>query len=226
MSVNTEVIYQLKTLLSSVDVITDREARTYHTDSLSYTLWNPNVTSILESRATIGGISTVMVKTTDYSLTSDSITFTSAGTEPDNHTTFYVDYLWTRTLSTGEGYPCNPSNLPYVGINIISNVEKPLNAGLFSSRGTDTMLYKVLTYVTVFEAKETDADANPHYSRKELLNATVDAVETKIMQNKKLGDYIVDMQLMGATGRKFDEHTNAYTNQLRYDVTCIKEARY
>jgi hypothetical protein len=226
MSVNTEVIYQLKLLLSTVDMITDREARYFHTDSLSYTLWNANVTSILESRATIGGLSTVMVKTTDYSLTSDSITFTSAGTEPDNHTNFYVDYVWTRQLETGEGYPCNPSDLPYVGINVISNVEKPLNAGLFSSRGTDTMLYKVLTYITVFEAKETDADANPHYSRKEMLNATVDAVETKLMKNKKLGDYIVDIQVMGATGRRFDEEINAYYNQLRCDITCIKEARF
>jgi hypothetical protein len=116
--------------------------------------------------------------------------------------------------------------MPYVGINIISNVEKPLNAGLFSSRGTDTMLYKVLTYVTVFEAKETDADANPHYSRKEMLNATVDAVETKLMKNKKLGDYIVDIQVMGATGRRFDDDLNAYYNQLRCDITCIKEARF
>lgn len=226
MSVNAEIIYQLKTLLSTVDVITDREDRTYDTASLSYTLYNLDVTSILEARGTASAVAVTFTETTDYTLTSDSITFTAGGTKPDNASTFYVDYLWTRTITTGEGYPCDPENLPYIGINIMSNVERPLNVGLFSSRGTDTVLQNVLVYVTLFEAKETDVDANNHYSRKELLNMTSDAVQTKMLQNKKLGDYIVDMQLNGTGGRQYDELVNAYFIQHRYTVTAIKEARF
>lgn len=226
MSTIRETIYQFESILSSVDVITDRETRTYDASSTSYTLYNTTSTSILKVTGTASGSTTTFTEDTDYSHVTGSITWGLGGTDPDDASTFYVDYVWTRTLNVGEGYPCDPSDLPYVAIDVESSVERLMNVGLKSSRGYDTVYMDLLVYVTLYEGKETDTSASTYYTKKEMLNMTTEAVKTKLMQNKRLGDYIVDIKLLGMTGRLYDPFLNAYTRQMRYDVETVKEARF
>lgn len=231
MSLKREIEYRIESTLTTLDTaVCDRESQTYVTGTSKYIFYNQTPTSILETRGT-SGVSTnhVFVADTDYTLShlygGWGIKW-SGGETPTTATSFECDYVYTPAITVSDSYPCARSLLPYISIETVSLRESPMNAGKFSSRGHDTVRGVALVYVTVWVPKETDRGATVHNTKKELLDMYVDAIWSKMIKNKRLGDYIVDISLDGMDDRRWDKELNAFTQRLRFRIEAIKEVRF
>lgn len=235
MSVVQEVNYQFVSVLKTLYPIADNESHTYTTGSLIYTFYqleyntNPTINSILKAEGYVSGTWRSFIKTTDYTLSHAAngwaIKFTGVSL-PDTNTEFYVDSIHTVYPTVRDTYPCDRSDLPFIAVETVGGSEYALNVGQTSARGYLTSGRKVLVYVTVYIAKETNKTAPLKWAKRDVLNMYVDAIDTKLMKNKVLGDYIYDVHLDSISNRNYHQEFNAFFNRMRFSVECIKEARY